>query len=229
MELGGNDPYIVLKDATLSIAAEAIVTSRLVNNGQVCIAAKRIIIVEDVYDDLLSRIISLVHEYKMGSPLNKETTLGPLARDDLRAHVHQQVLKSVHLGAKLICGGTIPEGVGFFYPATILTDVKPGMPAFDEELFGPVISLCKTKNENTAIELANQSRFGLSAAIFTNDLEKGQAIAEYDLEVGSCFVNGMVGSDPRLPFGGVKHSGFGRELSQEGIREFVNIKTIVVA
>ena len=228
LELGGNDPYIILGDADLDLAAHCIVTSRLSNTGQVCIAAKRIIAVRAIADSLTEKIAKEVHRYQMGDPLQPGTTLGPMAREDLRATLHQQVLLSIEKGAKLLLGGEIPKRQGYYYPPTILTHVCQGMPAFDEELFGPVISIVHAEHEKEAIFLANQSHYGLGAAVFTRDLIRGEQIATREIEAGSCFVNASVASDPRVPFGGIKRSGFGRELSQEGILEFVNIKTVVV-
>jgi succinate-semialdehyde dehydrogenase/glutarate-semialdehyde dehydrogenase len=228
MELGGSDPYVVLHDADLEEAANAIITSRLNNNGQTCIAAKRIIVVAEVADTLIEKIVTEVKKYRYGDPLDPDTQLGPLAREDLRAHVHQQVRESIAKGAILRLGGKLPKERGYYYPPTILTHVRPGMPAFDDEVFGPVFAITLANNENEAILLANQSRFGLGAAVFTRDLERGERIATVDLQAGQTAVNAAVASDPRLPFGGTKHSGFGRELAREGIREFTNIKTIVV-
>ena len=228
LELGGSDPYVVLADADLSLAARCIVTSRLNNNGQVCISAKRIIAVSEIIESLTEKIIEIVEQYKMGDPLDPETTLGPMARKDLRQTLHLQIKASETKGAVLMLGGKIPEGQGYYYPPTVLANVHPGMPAFDEELFGPVISLIRAQNESEAISLANQTKFGLGAAVFTRDLHKGERIATHELEAGSCFVNAFVTSDPRLPFGGIKHSGFGRELAQEGILAFVNVKTVVI-
>ena len=228
LELGGNDPYLVLSDACLDWAADCIVTSRLNNTGQVCIAAKRVIAVQEISDALTKKIVTLTKTYQPGDPLDKITKIGPMAREDLRATLHQQVLDSIDKGANLILGGEVPSSQGYYYPPTILTNVRPGMPAFDDELFGPVISMIVAEDEADAIRLANQSRYGLGAAVFTRDLLRGTRIATEEIEAGSCFVNGLVGSDPRLPFGGIKHSGFGRELSQEGILAFMNIKTVVI-
>lgn len=226
LELGGSDPYVILEDANLDWAAECIVKSRLNNNGQVCIAAKRIIVLESVMDELTQLILNKISAYSIGDPLNEETKIGPLARKDLREHLHLQVLKSIDQGAKLLLGGIIPPGTGFYYPPTVLMDVRPGVCAFDEELFGPVIAIIAAKDEKQAIAYANQGKYGLGAAVFTKNLARGERIATDEIETGTCFVNQMVASDPRVPFGGIKHSGFGRELSQEGILEFVNIKTI---
>ncbi len=228
LELGGNDPYLVLADADLKLAARCIVTSRLNNAGQSCIAAKRIIVVKDVYDALIEHVTQEMKRYELGEPQLSTTTMGPIARADLREVLHQQVLKSQAKGAIILVGGKIPARQGFYYPPTLLVNVMPGMPAFDEELFGPVITVTKAKDELSAIALANQSQFGLGGGIFTRDIVRGEKIATYDIETGTCFVNQFVSSDPRLPFGGIKHSGYGRELSSAGILEFVNIKTIAI-
>ncbi|WP_173238501.1 NAD-dependent succinate-semialdehyde dehydrogenase [Legionella antarctica] len=229
LELGGSDPYLVLEDADLELAAHCIVTSRLNNSGQVCIAAKRVIAVQSIGQELIDKIIHCMSVFKMGDPLDPKTNLGPLARKDLRDTLHKQVEKSIKQGAKLLCGGIIPDGKGFYYSPTLLTDVKPGMTAFDEELFGPVIAVSFVDDEKEAIAYANKSQYGLGAAVFTRDLKKGESIATNEIEAGVCFVNSFVASDPRLPFGGIKHSGYGRELSQEGILEFVNKKTIAIS
>lgn len=229
LELGGCDPYVVLADADLELAAQCIVTSRLNNSGQVCIAAKRIIVIKSVADKLIENIVRHMSTYVMGDPLDPKVNMGPLARNDLRETLNNQVEKSIKQGAKLLRGGIIPKGVGFYYPPTLLTQVKPGMPAFDEELFGPVISVITARDEQQAIAYANQGPYGLGAAVFTQNLEKGEYLATYEIEAGSCFVNAMVASDPRVPFGGIKQSGFGRELSKEGILEFVNTKTVSVS
>ena len=229
LELGGCDPYLVLEDADLDLAAKAIVASRLNNTGQVCIAAKRVIVLKSVEQALLKKIQQEVASFPVGDPLDPKTKLGPMARKDLRESLQLQVEKSLKQGAKLLGGGIIPDGRGFFYPPTLLTGVKPGMSAFDEELFGPVIALCSAENEQEAINLANRSPYGLAAAIFTKDFQRGERIATEEIDAGACFVNALVASDPRLPFGGIKRSGYGRELSKEGILEFVNTKTIVVS
>jgi succinate-semialdehyde dehydrogenase/glutarate-semialdehyde dehydrogenase len=229
LELGGSDPYLVLEDADLETAVTACVESRLTNSGQSCIAAKRLIVVESNkkrFEELFVRGMSAV---KTGDPLQEGTRVGPLARHDLRDKLHQQVIKSIEKGAKCLLGGRIPEGRGAFYPPTVLTDVKRGIPAYDEEIFGPVATIIPVKGEEEAIKVANDSRFGLGAAIFTRDIAKGQRIAATEIEAGCCFVNTLVKSDPRLPFGGIKDSGYGRELSHYGIKEFVNIKTVVVS
>lgn len=228
LELGGSDPYLILKDADLAMAARVCATSRLLNAGQSCIAAKRFIIEESVYPTFVKLLTDAMSQYSFGDPFADNTSIGPLARTDLRDELHLQVERSVGLGAQLILGGYIPDRVGAFYPATVLGDVTPGMPAYFEELFGPVAALIKARNEKEAVEIANDTAFGLGAAVFTNDTNKGRMIAEDLLAAGCCFVNDFVKSDPRLPFGGIGESGFGRELSAFGIREFVNIKTVVV-
>lgn len=228
MELGGSDPYIILEDADLEMASETCVNARLINAGQSCIAAKRFIVVEKVYDEFEKLFVAKMKIKKMGNPFDESNHIGPQASVLLRDELHQQVVKSVELGAKLLLGGEIPETVGAWYPPTVLSNVKKGMPAYDEELFGPVAAIIKVKDENQAIEFANDSIFGLGAAVFTRDNERGEKIAAEKLQAGCCFVNAFVKSDPRLPFGGIKESGYGRELSSFGIREFVNIKTVYI-
>ena len=228
LELGGSDPYVILEDADLEKAALSCVTSRLINAGQSCIAAKRFIVVESVYDEFEKLFFEIMSNKKMGDPLDVGNDLGPQASIALRDELHDQVLRSVKQGAEIILGGTIPETDGAFYPPTILRNVKPGMAAFDEELFGPVAALIKAEDESDAINLANKSIFGLGAAVFTKDLKRGERIAKEKLNAGCCFVNDFVKSDPRLPFGGIKESGYGRELSPFGIKEFVNIKTVYI-
>lgn len=228
LELGGSDPYVVLEDADLKKAATACVNSRLINAGQSCIAAKRFIIVEKVYDEFEKLYFDFMSKKKMGDPMDEKNDLGPQANVQLRDELHTQVLRSINQGASLLLGGIIPEIEGSYYPPTILKNVKPGMVAFDEELFGPVAALVKVKNEDEAIELANNSIFGLGAAVFTKDQKRGEIIAKEKLNAGCCFVNDFVRSDPRLPFGGIKESGYGRELSPFGIKEFVNIKTVYI-
>ena len=228
LELGGNDPYLVLDDADIPSAARLCVASRLINAGQSCIGAKRFIIVDSVYEHFRSEFVWLMSEAKYGDPLDPQTAIGPLARTDLRDELHQQVKKSRKLGAVVLLGGYIPEGQAPFYPPTVLENVTPEMPAYHEELFGPVAVLFRAKTEVEAIRIANDSVFGLGAGVFTSNIERGKALAEKGLEAGCVFVNDFVKSDPRLPFGGIKESGYGRELSAVGIREFVNVKTIVV-
>jgi len=227
LELGGSDAYIVLEDADIKHAVNQCVASRLLNAGQSCIGAKRFIVVEKVYDEFLELFFEKMSSATMGNPMHG-VHLGPMARKDLRAEVHQQVIDSVKKGASLLLGGAIPEGPGAYYPPTILADVYPDMPAYDEEIFGPVASVIKVKDEKEAIHIANDTEFGLGACVFTQDIEKGKHIATYELNAGCCFVNQYVKSDPRLPFGGVKSSGYGRELSYYGIRAFMNVKTVYV-
>ncbi|MEJ5263171.1 MAG: NAD-dependent succinate-semialdehyde dehydrogenase [Ignavibacterium sp.] len=228
LELGGSDPYVVLEDADLSETVQTCVASRLINGGQSCIAAKRFIVVEKVYDKFVEMYVDYMKQKKMGDPFDESNDIGPQASAKLRDELHDQVLRSINSGAKLLLGGFIPDLPGAYYPPTVLAEVKPGMPAFDEELFGPVAAIIKAVDETDAINLANKSVFGLGAAVFTKDTAKGEKIAREKLNAGSCFVNQFVRSDPRLPFGGIKESGYGRELSIFGIREFVNIKTVVV-
>jgi succinate-semialdehyde dehydrogenase/glutarate-semialdehyde dehydrogenase len=228
LELGGSDPYVVLEDADLELSVETCVNARLINSGQSCIAAKRFIVADKIYKRFEEQYVALMKKKKMGDPINEEVELGPQASKSLRETLHEQVEKSVEKGAKLLLGGKIPAGTGSFYPATVLSGVKKGMPAFDEEVFGPVAALVKATDEDEAIDLANATNFGLGAAVFTSDLEKGKRIAEKKLRAGNCFVNAFVKSDPRLPFGGIKDSGYGRELSPFGIKEFVNIKTVYI-
>ncbi len=228
LELGGSDPYVILEDADLEAAATTCVNSRLINGGQSCIAAKRFIIVEKIYDQFEKLFVEKMKLKKMGDPMDEINDLGPQASIHLRDELHGQVKKSISRGAKLLLGGEIPDNNGAFYPPTILSNVKKEMPAYDEELFGPVAALIKVKDENEAVDVANDSIFGLGAAVFTKDVNRGNKIAREKLNAGACFVNSFVKSDPRLPFGGINESGYGRELSSFGIREFVNIKSVYV-
>jgi len=228
LELGGSDPYVILADADVVTAAKLCVTSRLLNAGQSCIGAKRFIIADSVYDEFKTEFVRLMSASVCGDPLDPATTYGPLSRKDLRDELHQQVETSRAMGASVLLGGFIPVGEAPFYPPTVLENVTRGMPAYHEELFGPVAVLVRFKTEEEAIRIANDTVFGLGAGIFTADLNKGKLLAEKGLESGCVFVNDFVKSDPRLPFGGIKESGYGRELSYVGIREFVNTKTIVV-
>ncbi len=229
LELGGSDPYLVLADADLDRTVATCVAARLVNSGQSCIAAKRFIVVKDLYEAFVEGMTEMMKKQKMGAYNEDGIDLGPQAREDLRSDLHRQVSESVDQGARLILGGEIPSGTGFFYPPTVLADVRKGMPAFDEETFGPVAAIIRAEDEEDAIALANDTSYGLGAAVFIGDVERGRFIAAHRLHAGSCFVNDFVRSDPRLPFGGIKDSGYGRELSSFGIHEFVNIKTVYVA
>lgn len=228
LELGGSDPYIVLEDADLEQAAETCAASRLVNSGQSCIAAKRFIVVRRVANEFQRLFVERMAERKLGDPFEEGVAIGPLARRDLRDSLDKQVKKTVAQGGEVLLGGKPLTGKGAFYPATVLGNVKKGMTAFDEETFGPVAAVVRARDEEDAIRLANDTPFGLGAAVFTKNKARGEEIAAHRLEAGNCFVNGYVVSDPKLPFGGIKQSGFGRELSSFGIREFVNIKTVVV-
>ena len=229
LELGGSDPYLVLEDADLDLAAKVGAKGRLVNSGQSCIAAKRFIVVEKVRRQFEELFVSQMSAAKMGDPLSDDTEMGPLARHDLRDTVHRQVKGSIAKGARCLLGGTTPDSRGAYYPPTVLTDVTKGMPAFDEEVFGPVAAVVPVKDEEQAIETANDSPFGLGGGVFTRDLARGEHMAAEFIDSGMVFVNEHVSSDPQLPFGGVKESGYGRELSHYGIKEFVNIKTVYVA
>jgi succinate-semialdehyde dehydrogenase/glutarate-semialdehyde dehydrogenase len=228
LELGGSDPYLVLEDADLELAATVCTKGRLVNSGQSCIAAKRFIVVDAIRPAFEERFVRQMAAAKVGDPLLEDTQVGPLARHDLRATLHRQVAESIAQGAKCVLGGAIPPGRGAYYPPTVLTDVRKGMPAYEQELFGPVAAVIAVKNEDEAIATANDSSFGLGAAVITRDTSRGEWIAAELIESGCVFVNDSVRSDPRLPFGGIKESGYGRELSSYGIKEFVNIKSVVV-
>jgi len=228
LELGGSDAYVVLEDADLEAAADACAVSRLINSGQSCIAAKRFVVVEAVCERFEALFVERMKDFRVGDPLDPATEVGPLARRDLRDDLHRQVVGSLNKGARLLLGGEPPSGPGAFYPPTVLTGVTKGMPAYDEEMFGPVAAIISARDADEALARANDSAFGLGAAVFTRNTARGEQIAAERLDAGNCFVNTFVRSDPRLPFGGIKESGFGRELSQYGIREFVNIKTVFV-
>ncbi|WP_316811937.1 NAD-dependent succinate-semialdehyde dehydrogenase [Pedobacter heparinus] len=230
LELGGSDPYLVLEDADLEFAAETCVNSRLINNGQSCIAAKRFIVVKKVAREFTRLFVQKMKEKILGDPFEAATNLGPMARADLRDELHQQVLKNIAMGAKCLLGGQIPafKGKHAYYEPTVLSGIKKGMPAYAEEMFGPVAAILIVRDTEQAIELANDSAFGLGAAVFTRNEKLAEEIARTRLQAGSCFVNSLVKSDPRLPFGGINQSGYGRELGVFGIHEFVNIKTVYV-
>ncbi len=228
LELGGSDPYLILEDADLDLAAAACTTSRMINSGQSCIGAKRFVVAESVRAAFTERFVARMAAAKMGDPRDPATTLGPLARLDLRDTLHRQVEDSVARGAKVLIGGRVPDPPGAFYPATVLDGVTPGMPAFEEELFGPVAAIVPAADQAEAIRLANASSLGLGAAVFSRDVERATWIATHALEAGACAVNDFVRSDPRLPFGGVKDSGYGRELARLGMQEFLNAKAVVV-
>ncbi|MCS7000642.1 MAG: NAD-dependent succinate-semialdehyde dehydrogenase [Bacteroidota bacterium] len=227
LELGGSDPYLVLDDADLAYAAETCAATRMINSGQSCIAAKRFIVLESVRSAFEEMLVEHMRRYQPADPLAEETMLGPLARPDLAETLAAQAAKSIEEGARVLLAGG-PTGSGAYVRPIVLTDVQPGMPAFDEETFGPLAVVVPARTEEEAILLANRSTYGLGAAVFTQDLDRAERIAA-QLEAGSVFINAFVRSDPRLPFGGIKSSGWGRELSVFGLREFVNIKTVVVA
>ena len=228
-ELGGSDPYLVLADADLALAAEMCTAARLYNNGQSCVAAKRLIVVESVREKFETLLVERMAARRSGDPRVAATDLGPLARADLRATLHAQVQRSIRRGARLLLGGRLPAGPGCYYPPTVLTGVRPGMQVMDEETFGPVAAIISAKDEADAIRLANATPYGLGAAVFTRDRKRGERIAREELECGNAFVNEFVRSHPALPFGGVKQSGHGRELGGFGLREFVNTKTVSVS
>jgi succinate-semialdehyde dehydrogenase/glutarate-semialdehyde dehydrogenase len=227
LELGGSDPFIVLADADIEEAATAAVIGRTINNGQSCIAAKRFIVEEPIFEPFEAAFTQRMAELSVGDPMDRAIDVGPLARPDLVDDLDDQVKRSVSAGATLLLGGKRPEGKGYFYEPTVLTHVKPGMAAFDEETFGPAAALIEAKDADEAVELANRSDFGLGASVWTGDPARGESLAPR-IDAGAVFVNGIVKSDPRLPFGGVKRSGYGRELARHGIREFVNTKTVWV-
>ena len=225
LELGGSDPFIVCDDADLDAAASVGCTARMQNAGQSCIAAKRFIVDDRVADAFTERLLDKVDALTVGDPMDSMTDVGPIARADLRDGIHDQVERAIADGALAAAGGHTLDRDGFYYAPTVLTDVEPGTVAFEEEIFGPVASIVVADDADHAVELANDTRFGLGSSIFTEDREKGEQMARR-LEVGCAFVNSMTKSDPRLPFGGIKDSGYGRELSHYGIREFVNTKTV---
>lgn len=225
LELGGSDPFIVLDDADIDNAVKTGTASRLLNSGQSCIAAKRFIVVEKVFEEFKTKFTEAMDNTKLGDPTDPATQLGPLARKDLMVSLHKQVTDSVEAGAEILCGGKPQDPDSCFYPATIITNVTPGTPGYDEELFGPVAVLIKAKDEDDALRIANDSPFGLGASVWTANMETAKKFAT-QINSGAVFVNGMVKSDPKLPFGGIKISGYGRELSHYGMKEFVNVKTV---
>ncbi|MED6316192.1 MAG: NAD-dependent succinate-semialdehyde dehydrogenase [Pseudomonadota bacterium] len=228
LELGSNDAFIVLEDADIETAVETCTQARLVNNGETCVAAKRFIVVDSVYDEFRKRIVEKFEGTKSGDPMDDSSDIGPLARADLRDQLHEQVEQSVAKGATIAVGGKVPEGKGSFYPATILENVEKGQPAYDDELFGPVASLIRAKDDDDAMRIANDSRYGLGGAIFSKDEEKAIRLASEQFDTGMVYINGYGLANPALPFGGVKNSGYGREHGGFGIKEFVNIKAIHV-
>jgi succinate-semialdehyde dehydrogenase/glutarate-semialdehyde dehydrogenase len=226
LELGGSDAYLVLEDADMAAAAKVAATARMVNGGQSCIAGKRFIVVRSVLEPFEQAMVQAMRGYPMGDPTKSGTRLGPMQSVKARDDIHKQVAQSIANGARPLLGGEVPDKPGAWYPATVLTDVRPGQSAHDEEVFGPVAAIIAAEDEADAIRIANASEFGLGSGVLTADLDRGRRIAAHELEAGSSFVNENVRSDPRTPFGGVKHSGYGRECSAFGIREFTNIKTV---
>ncbi|MDQ7918071.1 NAD-dependent succinate-semialdehyde dehydrogenase [Mesonia sp. MT50] len=227
LELGSNDAYIVLKDADIDLAVKTCVNGRIYNNGETCVAAKRFLIVEEVYEEFKKAYVEQMKAIKVGDPTGKDAQIGPMARKDLREKLHDQVEESVKNGAKILCGGEIPEGKGFYYPATVLENVTSGQPAYDDELFGPVASLIKVKDEKEAFKVANSSRFGLGGGIFTKDEGKAFELAKHHFDTGMVFINSFGLAQPNMPFGGVKDSGYGREHGGFGMKEFVNSKAMM--
>ncbi len=228
LELGSNDAFIVLEDADLDLAVETCTQARLINNGETCVAAKRFIVVDSLYDEFRDRIVETFSNSKAGDPMDDSSDIGPLARKDLQEKLHEQVEESVKKGATISVGGKLPEGKGNFYPATILENVSEGQPAYDDELFGPVASLIRAKDQDDAMRIANDSRYGLGGAIFSKDEDKAIRLAREQFDTGMVYINGYGLANPALPFGGVKNSGHGREHGGFGIKEFVNIKGLHV-
>ena len=228
LELGSNDAFVVLDDADLALAVKACLQGRIINNGQTCVAAKRFVVVDSLYNDFKEALSQQFKAIKMGDPMDEDTELGPMAREDLRDKIHQQVQDSVNAGAKVIVGGEIPQQTGYYYPPTVLENLKPGMPAYDDELFGPVASLIKAKDNDDAMRIANDSRYGLGGGIFSKDEKKAIELAKKYFDTGMININGYGLAQPNLPFGGVKDSGYGREHGGFGIREFVNVKSIMI-
>ena len=228
LELGSNDAYLVLDDADIDLAAKVSSQGRLYNNGETCVAAKRFVVVESVYDEFIEKFVNIMKNKPCGDPTNEDSKLGPIAREDLRDELHEKVEESVAKGAKIVCGGKIPEGKGYYYPSTVLDNVTPGQPAYDDELFGPVASVIKAKDNEDAMRIANDSRFGLGGGIFCKDEDKAIQLAKDHFDTGMVNINGFSLANPNMPFGGVKNSGFGREHGGFGIREFINVKAIML-
>ena len=227
LELGSNDAYLILDDADLELAVGESVKGRILNNGETCVAAKRFIVTEKNYEEFKKAFVEQMKALKYGDPTSEDSDLGPMAREDLRDKLHEQVQKSVEKGATVLCGGTLPDGKGFYYPATVLADVEPGQPAYDDELFGPVASLIKAKDDEDAMRIANDSRYGLGGGIFSRDEEKAFELAKKYFDTGMVFINKYGLAQPNMPFGGVKDSGHGREHGGFGVKEFVNAKAIM--
>ncbi|WP_046755685.1 NAD-dependent succinate-semialdehyde dehydrogenase [Kordia jejudonensis] len=228
LELGSNDAYLVLDDADIDLAAKVSAQGRLYNNGETCVAAKRFIVVESVYEEYKEKFLNIMNSKPYGDPMDEKSKLGPIARKDLRDELHEKVEKSVAKGAVILCGGEMPEGKGYYYPSTVLDNVTPGQPAYDDELFGPVASIIKATNNEDAMRIANDSRFGLGGGIFSKDVEGAITLAKNHFDTGMVNINGFGLAHPNMPFGGVKNSGYGREHGGFGIREFINVKSIVI-
>ncbi|MGB3774876.1 MAG: NAD-dependent succinate-semialdehyde dehydrogenase [Leeuwenhoekiella sp.] len=227
LELGSNDAYIVLDDADIDTAVEWCVKGRIYNNGETCVAAKRFIVTDKNYETFKEKYVAKMKKVKTGDPSDENTQLGPMARKELRDELHEQVKNSVDNGAEILCGGEIPEGEGSYYPATVLVNVKPGQPAYDDELFGPVASIIKAKDDEDAMRIANDSRFGLGGGIFCNDEDRAFELAKMHFDTGMVFINSFGVAQPNMPFGGVKNSGYGREHGGFGLKEFVNSKAVM--
>ncbi len=229
LELGSNDAYIVLDDADLDVAVDACVQGRMYNNGQTCVNAKRFVVTEKNYDEFVNRYVEKVKAIELGDPTDENTKLGPMSRVDLRDDLHQQVQDSVANGARVLVGGEVPDKPGAWYPATVLVDVKPGQPAYDDELFGPVASIIRARDEDDAMRIANDSRYGLGGGIFSRDEKRARELASKHFDTGMVSVNGFNIAIPNMPFGGVKDSGYGREHGGFGMKEFVNIKSVYMS
>ena len=228
LELGANDAYMVLEDADVELAVDMCVKGRLYNNGETCIAAKRFIVVDAVFEEFKKGFVSKMSAIKHGDPTKEDSDIGPMARKDLREELHEQVTESVKNGAEILCGGKIPEGKGFYYPATVLGNVKPGQPAYSDELFGPVASLIHAKDDEDAMRIANDSKFGLGGGIFSKNEEKAIELASKYFDTGMVFINSFGLAQPNMPFGGVKNSGYGREHGGFGLHEFINTKSVMI-
>ena len=228
LELGSNDAYLILEDADLELAVETCVLGRIYNNAETCISAKRFVVVDAIYDAFRDAFVKAMRDIKLGDPTSEATDLGPMARADLRDDLHEQVTQSTDKGAKILCGGEMPEGKGCYYPSTVLENVTPGQPAYDDELFGPVASLIRAKDADDAMRIANDSKFGLGGGIISKDVDKAIDLATRYFDTGMVFINGFGLAQPNMPFGGVKNSGYGREHGGFGLREFVNTKAVMI-
>lgn len=228
LELGSNDAYLILEDADLKRAVKYCVQGRTYNNGETCIAAKRFVVVDAVYDEFKHAFVSEMKQLETGDPTSDGSDIGPIAREGLRKELHEQVLESVEKGAEILCGGEIPDGEGYYYPATVLTNVKPGQPAYEDEFFGPVASLIRAEDAEDAMRIANDSRFGLGGGIFSKDTDNAIKLAQEHFDTGMVYINSYGLAQPNMPFGGVKNSGYGREHGGFGVKEFVNTKSVMI-